>query len=93
MTTKTTFNFAERRGFNLVELPVNDYDDRQKSLALWVFNDDNDCEPDVIYIQNTDGSYTFFDAYVPSAVREELPATINNELHMREVINFISCTL
>jgi hypothetical protein len=40
------------------------------------------------YIVNDDGSYTFFRC-IDAPFKEELPATIRDEKHFREVVKFI----
>lgn len=40
------------------------------------------------YIANADGSYTFYRC-IDAPFKEELPATIRDEKHFREVVKFI----
>lgn len=86
--SKTTVNFAERRGifFDYVEGDDADGIDR-----VWFFFDEEGCEPDLSYIMNQDGTFTYYHTLtLPQHIKEELPATIKNEKHFREVVDFLS---
>ena len=87
--TKTTTNYAAKRGYEI----HNESDEDQIWFCAWI---DSDCdeshdEPDLVYNINEDGTFTFNSApYLTQDIKEELPATIWNEKHLREVLNFIS---
>ncbi|ENO2693361.1 hypothetical protein ACBB95_004242 [Salmonella enterica] len=85
MVSKTTTNFAGKRG---VELSVEQFNDMD---VLCIWEADNDCEWLCSYYINDDGSFTWKgNIYLSKEVKEELPATIKNEKHLRQVIQFIS---
>lgn len=82
--SKTTFNFAKRHG---LELTVEDFGD---VLQLCIWEADNDCEWLCSYRINYDCLTWHGNIYLPQEVKEELPATINNEVFLRQVLKFIS---
>lgn len=85
MVSKTTTNFAGKRG---VELSVEQFND---IYVLCIWEVDNDCECLCSYRVNNDGSFTWnANVYLAQEVKEELPATIKDEKHLRQVIQFIS---
>lgn len=85
MVSKTTTNFAGKRG---IELSVDDFGNGD-ILCIW--ESDNDCEWLCSYRVNNDGSFTWnANVYLEQEVKEELPATIKDEKHLRQVIQFIS---
>lgn len=85
MVSKTTTNFAGKRG---IELSVEQFNDMD---VLCIWEADNDCEWLCSYYINDDGSFTWKgNVYLSQEVKEELPATINDEKHLRQVIQFIS---
>lgn len=83
--TKTTINFAQKRG---LDVTIENYGEGD-FLAVW--EADNDCEWMFSYRVNEDGSFTWHgNVYLTQEVKEELPATIKNEKHLREVIAFLA---
>ncbi|UXM05279.1 hypothetical protein [Salmonella phage F115] len=85
MVSKTTTNFAGKRG---IELSVEQFNDMD---VLCILEADNDCEWLCSYYINDDGSFTWKgNIYLSKEVKEELPATIKDEKHLRQVIQFIS---
>lgn len=85
MVSKTTTNFAGKRG---IELSVEQFDDLD---VLCIWEADNDCEWMCSYIINNNGSFAWRgNVYLPDEIKEELPATIKDEKHLREVIAFIA---
>lgn len=85
MVSKTTTNFAVKRG---IELSVEQFNDMD---VLCIWEADNDCEWLCSYYINDDGSFTWKgNVYLEQEIKEELPATIKDEKHLREVIKFIS---
>ena len=85
MVSKTTTNFAGKRG---IELSVEQFNDMD---VLCIWETDNDCEWLCSYYINDDGSFTWKgNIYLAQEVKEELPATIKDEKHLRQVIQFIS---
>lgn len=83
--TKTTTNFAKGHGFDLEINRFNDY------TLLCVYEIENDCEWMFSYRVNEDGSFTWNgNIYLAQEVKEELPATIKDEKHLRQVLKFIS---
>lgn len=88
MISKMTINFAAKRNM-LVE--IVEADDFVEMDRLWIFTDVDACEPDVSYVANADGSFSFFDNInLPRELKEELPGYIRDEKHLREVIAFIA---
>lgn len=86
--SKTTLNFAAKRNM-LVE--ICEADDFVEVDRVWIYTDVEGCEPDVSYVANTDGSFSFFDNIsLPVEIKEELPAYIRDEKHLRQVIEFIA---
>lgn len=83
--SKTTKTFAAKRNLDVTILDdVGEHD----LLAIW--EGDNDCEWMCSYIINNDGSFTWNgNIYLPRAIKEEIPATIRDEKHLREVLAFI----
>ena len=83
--TKTTTNFAKHHGF---DLEINSFEDY---TLLCVYEIENDCEWMFSYRVNEDGSFTWNgNIYLAQEVKEELPATIKDEKHLRQVLKFIS---
>lgn len=82
--SKTTFNFAKKRG---IELELIEADDR---LVLAFYEDKNECEWMFSYNVNHDCLTWRGNIYLSNEVKEELPATITTEKKLREVIDFIS---
>lgn len=86
--SKTTLNFAAKRGLVLDICEVDEYVENDR---LWIYTNPEDCEPDVSYVMNADGSFSYFDNLgLPDSIKEELPAFIKNEKHLREVLDFIA---
>ena len=85
--SKTTFNFGKKRGF-WVEL--EDFDDL---VTFTEIEEDGElaCEWMFSYRMNEDGSFTWNgNVYLAKEIKEELPATIKDEKHLREVIAFVA---
>ncbi len=82
--SKTTTNFAEARGLSV-------YVDEDTS-TLWIAVDSENTGEDICcYFANDNGTFTFKgNVWLPRETKEELPATIRDEKHLREVIDFIS---
>jgi len=78
--TKTTENFAAKRGIVLLETEGH----------LWLFEADQDCEPVCMYTEGDDGWHFRGNVYLPQSAKEELPAWIRDEKHLREVVAFIA---
>lgn len=89
--SKTTTNFAQKRG---IFLDICEGDEVMEQDRLWFHFDEYACEPDLSYIMNADGSFTYFDTLsLGQDVKEELPATIKNEKHLRLVIEFLASAI
>lgn len=82
--SKTTFNFAKKRGIELELVETND------RLLLAFYEAANDCEWMFSYAVNHDCLSWGGNVYLSNEVKEELPATITTEKKLREVIDFIS---
>lgn len=84
--SKTTKTFAAKRGLDVTLEDLND----DGKIILCVWEADNDCEWMFSYLVNPNGSYTWNgNVYLDRSVKEELPATIRDEKHLREVLAFI----
>ena len=82
--SKTTINFAKRRGLYVM---IEEIDD---SMLLLVWDINNDCEWMFSYRVNNDGSFTWNgNVYLPQELKEELPATLKDEKHVREMLDFV----
>ncbi len=66
------------------------YMEEMQTICIENELDDSDARGLVTYIVNENGTYTFHSKCEYSEVElEDLPATINNEKHLREVVKFI----
>lgn len=81
MMTKTTTRYAERRNCFVEISEIN------KKSVLWI-GMAGECEPDVSYIANTDGTFTFKNA--DNKIIDDMPGTIWDEKHLRQVIEYVS---
>lgn len=82
--SKTTINFAKRRGLYVTIEEIND------AMLLFVWDINNDCEWMFSYRVNNDGSFTWNgNVYLPQELKEELPATLKDEKHVREMLDYI----
>lgn len=93
--SKTTINYAFKRG---VYFDVGSAGCADELVTLWIGEIEEDgepaCEPLVIYTVNGDGSFSFYgNVYLPSEIKEELPAFIMGELELRKVVAFLRCEL
>ena len=84
----TTLNFAAKR-----EMIVSVYDfnhDEQKFLSLVSEAEAEESDAELMYLANDNGSYTYYaNTWLSGKIKTELPATITDEKHLREVIAFI----
>lgn len=84
--TKTTLNFAKRRGLDLDFVEVEDgvlltfWDDLDEATGEWMFS------------YRVDGESLIWNGniYLSQEVKEELPATITSEKHLRQVVEFLA---
>ncbi|ATN93835.1 hypothetical protein [Citrobacter phage IME-JL8] len=86
MTTisKTTINFARKRGLDVTIENVGEGD----FMAVWDLN--NDCEWMFTYQVNDNGSFTYNgNVWLPEDLKEELPGTLKDEKHVREMLAYI----
>lgn len=82
--SKTTINFAKRRGLYVTIEEIND------AMLLLVWDINNDCEWMFSYRVNNDGSFTWNgNIYLPQELKEELPATLKDEKHVREMLDYV----
>lgn len=83
--SKTTINFAKRHN---LDVTVEDFG---VGLQLCIWEADNDCEWLCSYRMNENGSFTWHgNVYLAQEIKEELPATIKDEKHLRQVLKFIA---
>lgn len=89
--SKTTMNFAKKRSLDLY-ISFADSSDKDSNDFLFIDIGEDLSEPTLCYIANKDGSYTFSSLLDNryKDLKEELPATIKDEKHLREVLSFIS---
>ena len=80
----TTFNFAKKRG---LELTVEDFGD---TMQLCIWEAGNDCEWLCSYRINANNLTWHGNVYLDREVKEELPAYIKDEKHLRQVLAFIA---
>ncbi|EFI2836394.1 hypothetical protein [Escherichia coli] len=79
---KAIINYAARRNIDITLI-----DD--ETVAFW--EADNDCEWMFSYMIGNDGFLHFKgNVYLPQDIKEELPACIDTEKKLKEVINFIA---
>ncbi|KER02841.1 hypothetical protein LGZ99_17310 [Photorhabdus temperata] len=87
--TKTTINFAAKRN-----IEINTFTDEQDGDVVWFseINEDGETEAEPMFIMyNNENDLTWKgNIYLDKSVKEELPATINSEKHLKEVIVFLS---
>lgn len=81
--SQTTLNFAKRRG---IDLTVEDVDG-WPILCFW--DDQNDNEWMFSYRMSDDALHWGGNVWLADDVKEELPATITSDKHLRQVIEFL----
>jgi len=81
--SKTTLNFAAKRGFELVE----------RDGLVEVFEAENDCEP--IFLLRDEGGQFFWHGsiYLKEVVKQELPHWMKDETAVRRVLAFVAVEL
>lgn len=83
--SKTTINYASKRGIDLV------LDNNKDGTATLSFYLDDTGEADLIYTRQRVGSFIYkANINLASHIKEELPYFILNEKGLRQMINFIS---
>lgn len=83
--SKTTINFAKRHN---LDVTIENFGEGDQ-LCVW--EADNDCEWMFSYLVNDNGSFTWNgNVYLEQEIKEELPATIKDEKHLRQVLKFVS---
>lgn len=80
--SKTTMNFAARRG---LELTIENTDD---AVLVCVWEAEEDSEWIYSYRLNADSLTFNGNIYAPRELKEELPGTIFTEKQFREVLDF-----
>lgn len=89
--TKTTMTFAAKRGLFLEMVEADEFSDTPR---VWIYENEDDCEPMLSYTANVDGTFSYFDNLsLPQEICEELPGTLRDEKHLREMIAFIASEL
>ncbi|WP_210498202.1 hypothetical protein [Vibrio crassostreae] len=86
--SKTTENFAKKRGLEIeVSEPLGDI----PNPIVWIWEEGEDSEPMFSYLINEDESLSFRgNVYLDQSIKEELPAHIRDEKHLREVLDFVA---
>ncbi|EDS3220953.1 hypothetical protein GQU58_004589 [Salmonella enterica] len=79
---KAIQNYAARRS-----ITFEVWDDK---FLLWEANNDNEWMCSYSIDENTGFLHFHGNIYLPQEVKEELPATIDTEKKLKEVINFIA---
>ncbi len=88
--SKTTETFAAKREMFVAVTDLTEYD---SGIILSITSEEeaNASDADIIYIANEDGSFTYkSNNWVSQEIKEELPATIRDEKHLREVVAFLA---
>ena len=95
MLSNTTINYANKRGLDVSNNIINeDGSFKNVTNTIWIWEYDNDDEPLFIYSSNDDGSFTWHgNIYLADSIKEELPAHIRDEKHLREVLAFVAAEL
>ena len=87
IVTKTTQNYAKARQLIL----DSDFCDENKQPFIWVCVDDDSSEPMFSLFANDDGSFSYKgNIWLSDATREEIPAFIRDEKHLRSVLAFVA---
>ena len=81
--SKTTFNFAKRSGLYVTIEEISD------AMLLCVWDINNDCEWMFSYRINSDCLTWNGNIYLPQELKEELPATLKDEKHVREMLDYV----
>jgi hypothetical protein len=85
--SKTTINFAKSRKLCI----DSDFCDDKKNSFIWICVDDDSSEPMFSMYANRDGSYSYRgNIWLSAAVREEIPAFVDNEKQLRKVLAFVA---
>lgn len=93
MLSKTTTNYATKRGLDITNI-VDVHCLLNNPNQVWIWELDNDNEPLLSYTSNSDGSFNFnYNTYLPIEIKEELPAYLKDEKALRLMLNFISLEL
>ena len=91
MLSKTTTNYAKKRDLDVSNHIINE---DGVTNTIWIWEADNDSEPLFIYACNDDGSFAWHgNIYLADSIKEELPAFIRDEKHLREVLAFVAAEL
>ena len=91
--TQITDNYAEARGLTLYVRSILNEKINFFEEQLWIYNGE-DAQPLVIYSFTPDQTFNFIsNGQLAEAVKEELPAWIKNEKHLRQVLDFIPKSL
>ena len=83
--SKTTINFAQRRGIDVTL--EEDFCEDFKDGCVWLWGS-SEMEPEFIYGRNGDGTLSFVGALRTTAY--EVPECISSEKQLREVIALIA---
>lgn len=88
--SKTTLNYAAKRGIALDVNPGFGADDADL-ICFDMASEFDSCEWAFSYRVNADGTLSYNgNIWLPKADKEELPAMIRDEKHLRQVIDFIA---
>lgn len=81
--TKTTINYAAKRGLDLTVEEMKD------QTQLWIWDTNEDSEPFCIYTGKPDGWHFHGNVYLPKSVVSKLPKLIADDKALRKVIEFL----
>ncbi|ELP5902507.1 hypothetical protein QTV49_004547 [Vibrio vulnificus] len=88
--SKITERFASDRGMELERSEV-EVMKGVRAEVIYFYEKEANCEPMLSYLSNEDGSLSFYgNIYLPLEIKEELPAYIENEKDLRQVVDFLS---
>jgi hypothetical protein len=81
--TKTTINYATKRGFDLTVEEMKD------QTQLWIWDTNEDSEPFCIYSGMPDGWHFHGNVYLKKAIVSQLPKMIADDKALRKVLDFL----
>ena len=89
--SRTTNNYAAKRQMTVNVVPVRDNCPRGFSeVFLTIGPTDSDSDAELTYISSDGMVYAYYsNTWLPNDVKEELPATIENEQQLRNILKYL----